>query len=53
MEAVNFSEYRDLVAKAERIETLKRLFKTNEYVSMADVKAVLGITEDGEENEQV
>lgn len=51
--AIDQEEYRELVSKAERIESLKRLFDSNEYISMAEVKAVLGITEDGEENADV
>jgi hypothetical protein len=51
--AIDQEEYRELAAKAERIETLKRLFASHEYISMAEVKAVLGITEDGEENGNV
>lgn len=51
--AIDQEEYRELAAKAERIETLKRLFASHEYISMAEVKAVLGITEDGEENADV
>lgn len=50
--AIDLEEYRALVAKAERIEALKRLFASNEYISMAEVKAVLGIL-DGEENADV
>lgn len=49
---VDMEEYRELVAKAERIEALKRLFASTEYVSMEDVKAVLSIP-DGEENGNV
>lgn len=49
---VDLAEYRDLAAKAERIEALKRLFASDEYVSMKEVKAVLDI-EDGEENGNV
>lgn len=50
--AIDQEEYRELVSKAERIEALKRLFDSNEYISMAEVKAVLGIL-DGEENGNV
>ena len=41
---VDMEEYRELVAKAERIEALKRLFASTEYVSMEEVKAVLGVS---------
>lgn len=47
--AIDQEEYRELTAKAERIEALKRLFASNEYVSMKEVKAVLDI-QDGEDN---
>lgn len=47
--AIYQEEYRELVSKAERIEALKRLFASNEYVSMKEVKAVLDI-QDGEDN---
>ena len=50
--AIDQEEYKELTAKAERIETLKRLFASNEYISMAEVKAVLGIP-GGEENADV
>lgn len=42
-------EYRDLVTALERIEALKRLFETSEYITMEEVKAVLSI-KDGDQN---
>ena len=42
-------EYRELVSRSERIKALKRLFDSNEYVSMKEVKAVLDLP-GGEEN---
>lgn len=47
--AIDRLEYRELVVRAERIETLKRLFASNEYISMKEIKAVLGI-KDGEKS---
>mgnify|MGYP003435922694 CR=1 FL=1 len=36
-------EYADLLAKAERISTLERMFKASKYVSIEEVATVLGI----------
>ena len=36
-------EYKELVSKAERIETLKRLYEANRYIGTGDILAVLGI----------
>lgn len=51
---ITLDEYRDLIAKAERIEAVGRMLGTLQFVNVDDIKAVLGITEVKEnENETV
>lgn len=45
---ISYSEYKELIAKAERIETVARLMRPNNYVSLDDIKSVLGIDGKGE-----
>lgn len=51
---ISISEYKALVAKAERIAATERLIANVEYVSTDDIKAVLNIcTEKEIDNEAV
>lgn len=46
---ITLDEYRELLKKAERIAAVERMLTITKYVSMDDVKIVLGIgKEDGE-----
>ena len=47
---ITLEEYKELLKKAERIDTLERLYE-NTYVSDDDVKAVLGINENQHKGE--
>lgn len=51
---ITLDEYKELIAKAERIETVGRMLGTLNYVNVDDIRAVLGINEVKEnENETV
>ena len=51
---ITLDEYRDLIAKAERIATVVRMLANTKYVTMDDIKVVLDINEVKEnENETV
>ena len=51
---ITLDEYRDLIAKTERIATVVRMFANTKYVTMDDIKVVLDINEVKEnENETV
>ena len=41
---ITLEEYRNLIAKAERIETVGRMIGSGNYVSVDDIKAVLDIS---------
>lgn len=45
---ISIDEYRELVGKAERINVVKRFMAKNEYVNVAEIKAILGIKEEKE-----
>lgn len=40
---ITLEEYRNLIAKAERIETVGRMIGSTNYVSVDDIKAILDI----------
>lgn len=40
---IHIEEYKTLIKKAERIETLERLLRDTEYVTMKEVKTILDI----------
>jgi hypothetical protein len=40
---ISVDEYRELVEKAERIATVERLLKSDAYVSVKEVAAILAI----------
>jgi hypothetical protein len=40
---IALDEYKELIAKAERIETVGRMLGTLNYVNVDDIRAVLGI----------
>ncbi len=42
---ITLDEYRELVQKSERIETVRRFCEKSEYVSVEEVKNILGIKE--------
>lgn len=42
---ITLDEYRELVKQSERIETVRRFCGESEYVSVAEVKNILGIKE--------
>ena len=42
---ITVEEYRELVAKAERIAAVGRMIGSSEYISTGDIIAVLGIQE--------
>lgn len=42
---IKVEEYRELVAKAERIAAVGRMVASGEYISTGDIIAVLGIQE--------
>lgn len=48
---ITLEEYRDLLRKAERIATVERMFASG-YVSSDDIKAVLGIKEEKESEDE-
>lgn len=51
---ITLDEYRSLIAKTERIEAVGRMFDSTAYVNTDDIKAILGINETKEkENETV
>lgn len=40
---ITLDEYRELIAKAERIEAVGRMIDSTNYVNVDDIKAILGI----------
>ena len=42
---ITLDEYRELIAKAERIEAVGRMIDSTNYVNVDDIKAILGISE--------
>lgn len=42
---ITLEEYRDLIAKAERIAVVGRIIDGTAYVSLSDIKTVLDITD--------
>lgn len=40
---ITLDEYRELVQKSERIATVDRLFKNGDYVTVTEVKKILGL----------
>lgn len=40
---IHIEEYKTLIKKAERIETLERLLRDTEYATMKEVKTILDI----------
>lgn len=40
---IHIEEYKTLIKKAERIETLERLLRDTEYATMREVKTILDI----------
>ena len=48
---ITLDEYKELLKKAERIDTLERMYEGGCYVSDDDVKTVLGIKKAKEEAE--
>lgn len=46
---ITLDEYRDLVKKAEIIETVMRYLRRSEYPTIADVKIILDVVENGGE----
>lgn len=40
---IHVEEYKTLIKKAERIETLERLLRDTEYATMKEVKTILDI----------
>lgn len=42
---IHIEEYKTLIKKAERIETLERLLRDTEYATMREVKTILDIQE--------
>lgn len=42
---ITLDEYCELVKKSERIDTLNRLYKNGDYVTVTEVKKILGIFE--------
>lgn len=42
---ITIAEYNDLVRASEKIASIERLFSVNEYVSRADIIALLDIKE--------
>lgn len=46
---ITLDEYRDLVKKAEIIETVVRYLRRSEYPTIADVKIILDVVENGGE----
>ena len=49
---IPLAEYRELVAKAERIAAVERLIESVNYPTLSDVKIILGIKKENE-NETV
>jgi len=41
---ITLEEYKNLIAKAERIETVGRMIDNTNYVNVDDIKAILGIS---------
>ena len=49
---IALDEYRELIAKAERIEAVGRMLDSVNFVNVGDIKAILGITQNvGKEEE--
>lgn len=46
---ITLDEYRDLVKKAEIIEAVMRYLRRSEYPTIADVKIILDVVENGGE----
>lgn len=40
---ITLDEYRELLAKAERIATVERMIDSTNYVNVDEIKAILGI----------
>jgi putative NADH-flavin reductase len=40
---ISYSEYKELIAKAERVATVARMLASTSYISTDDVKRILGI----------
>lgn len=51
---ISVNEYRELIAKAERIKAVERMYASDNYFNDATIKTILGIDEVKEsENETV
>ena len=45
---ISVEEYKELIAKAERIAVVERMFKSEDYICTKDVLNALNITKGGE-----